>query len=128
MRRILFAVICLLVAHAAFAQSVPNPTKANWTASPDHPTITSYEIGWFLGAATQPVTTVDLGKPTPDTVPTCSSPAPCIEAAINVMPLGFNEYTAKVRAKAGTMYSEWSDPSNPFARVPGPPGGPVVKK
>lgn len=114
----LFTVLTPVVMHG---QTLPNPTGAEFTASPDHATITSYEIGWFLGGATSPVSTVDLGKPTPNASNVCT-------VVINVMPLPFNEYTAKVRAKAGTVYSEWSDPSNPFQRVPGRPGGPVVKK
>jgi hypothetical protein len=125
----LLALVLGLLAAAAFAQSVPNPRLINFTASPDHQSITVYEVGWFLSGATSPVGTTDLGKPAPDTVPTCSSPVPCVEASINVMPLPFAEYTAKVRARAGTLYSEWSLPSNPFVRVPGSPGGvPVVKK
>jgi len=55
------------------AQSLPNPGRAEFTASADHTAITSYEIGWFLGAAVAPVSTVDVGKPTPDTVTGCAS-------------------------------------------------------
>ena len=115
-------VVVLLAASPSFAQSLPNPTGAEWTCSADHTAVTSYEIGWFLAAAASPVSTVDLGKPTGPTLCT---------AAINVMPLAFAEYSAKVRAKvAGTpaVYSEWSDPSNLFQRVPGKPGTVVVKK
>lgn len=104
----------------ALAQTVRNPTKVEFTPSPDHAQVTSYEIGWFLGAATDPVSTVDLAKPIPDAANLCT-------AVINVMPLPFNEYTAKIRAKAGTVASEWSLASNPFQRVPGPPAKPVVK-
>lgn len=119
---LLFAL--LGIASTALGQSLPNPTGAEFTPSPDHAVISSYEIGWFLGAATSPVSTVDIGKPVPTAANLCI-------VGINVMPLAFGEYTAKVRAKiAGTpiVYSEWSEASNPFQRVPGRPGGPVIKK
>ena len=124
MKRIaLFVALFACIAVAASAQTpIPNPRSAEFTPSPDHAAITSYEIGWFLGAAADPVSTVDIGKPTPNASNICT-------AAINVMPLAFGDtYTAQIRAKAGTIYSEWSLPSNPFSRIPGQPGGPVVKK
>jgi hypothetical protein len=121
MKRVLLVLAMLALASPALCQTLPNPTGAEWTASVDHSTISAYEIGWFLGAATSPVSTVDVGKPTPNASNVCS-------VTINVMPLPFGEYVARVRAKAGTVYSEWSDPSNLFQRVPGKPGGPVVKK
>jgi len=114
----------LLVANVAVSQTLPNPTGAEWTCSADHSSISSYEIGWFLAGATAPVSTTDLGKPIPTAANLCTS-------AINVMPLAFAEYSAKVRCKvagAPVIYSEWSDPSNLFQRVPGKPGGVVVKK
>lgn len=120
MKRLCLAVVFLMVASAAFAQAVTNPTKAEFTASLDHASITLYEIAWFNGA-TQVGVPVDLGKPTPDANQLCS-------VTINTQPLAFATYTAKVRAKAGTVYSEWSLPSNFFDRVPGAPGGPTVKK
>lgn len=129
MRQLVMAGLGLIVmASMASAQPVPNPTRLHFTASLDHQAVTTYEVGWFLAGATDAVSTVDLGKPAPDTVTGCASPAPCIEAAVNVMPLPFAEYTAKVRARAGTLASDWSVASNPFVRVPGAPGGPVVKK
>ena len=121
-RLLLTALIFALlgVASSAVAQTIRNPSGATFTPSADHATITSYEIGWFLTGAVEPVSTVDIGKPAPDGTNTCA-------IAINVMPLAFNEYTAKIRAKAGTVYSDWSDPSNGFQRVPGRPGKPAVK-
>ena len=121
-RIVLILAVLVLVSAPVVAQTLPNPTGTEWTCSADHSAVTSYEIGWFLAGAASLVSTVDLGKPT--------GPTQCA-AAINVMPLAFAEYTAKVRAKvAGTpiIYSEWSDPSNLFQRVPGKPGGVVVKK
>jgi len=121
-RIVLILAVLVLVSAPVVAQTLPNPTGAEWTCSADHAAVTSYDIGWFLAGATSPVSTVDLGKPTGPTLCT---------AVINVQPLAFAEYTAKVRAKitgTPTLYSEWSDPSNLFQRVPGKPGGVVVKK
>jgi len=120
MKRLCLVLACLALASWASAQTVTNPTKAEFTASVDHASITLYEIAWFNGA-TQVGTVVDIGKPVPDANQVCL-------VTINTQPLAFATYTAKVRAKAGTVYSEWSAASNFFDRVPGPPGGPTVKK
>jgi hypothetical protein len=111
----------LFVAAPATAQVPKNPSVATFTASADHASITKYVIGYFLPGASDPVTTADLGKPTPDASLVCT-------VTLNVMPLTFAaNYTAKVKAVAGTAESVWSEPSNPFDRVPGPPSKPVVK-
>jgi hypothetical protein len=119
---IVFVVFALLgVAAVAAAQTpIPNPTAIEFTPSLDHAQIDLYEVGWFLAGATSPVSVTDIGKPTPNASNIC-------RATINVMPLAFNSYTAKARAKAGTTYSEWSDPSDIFLRQPGKPGKPVPK-
>jgi len=122
MKRLCLVLACLALASWASAQTVTNPTKAEFTASVDHASITLYEIAWFNGA-TQVGTTIDIGKPVPDANQVCL-------VTINTQPLAFAEYTAKVRAKvAGTpvIYSEWSDASNTFQRVPGKPGKPIAK-
>jgi hypothetical protein len=120
MKRVVLVLAFLALANWASSQTVTNPTKAEFTASADHATITLYEIAWFTGA-TQVGTVVDIGKPTPDANQLCL-------VTINTQPLPFATYTAKVRAKAGTVYSEWSLASNPFDRVPAAPGSPTVKK
>lgn len=120
MRYLIATLLVIISASATEAQVLPNPTRAEFIASLDHAVISSYEIGWFLNGATSPVSVTSIGKPAPDASNLCSTP-------INVMPLPFNEYTAKIRAIAGTMFSEWSDSSNPFQRVPGKPGKPAVK-
>jgi len=100
----------------------PNPRTVEFTPSPDHAAATSYTIGYFLPGATDPVQTASIGKPTPNASNVCS-------ATINVMPLTFGiDYTAKLKTiiSAG-VESSWSDASNPFDRVPGPPGKPVAK-
>ena len=116
-----YALGMLLVASTVFAQTLKNPSGAEFTASADHAQLTKYIIGFFLAGATDPVQTADLGKPTPDALNV-------IKVTINVMPLTFGaSYTAKVKAIAGTAESVWSDASNPFDRAPGPPSKPVVK-
>lgn len=128
MTRILPLLLAVLaIAAPATAQTnVTNPTRAEFTASLDHAAITSYEIAWFSGAA-QVGAVVDLGKPTPDANQLCT-------ATIQVMPLTFATYTAKVRAKVVTglvgapIYSEWSAASNAFDRAPGNSGTPIIKK
>lgn len=119
---IVFLAFALLgLAATASAQALKNPSAATFTASVDHAQIDKYIIGYFLAGAAAPVQTADLGKPTPDATQTCT-------VALNTMPLSFNkDYTAKVKAVAGTAESDWSTASNPFDRAPGPPSKPVVK-
>jgi hypothetical protein len=106
----------------AHGQTIKNPRGAEFEPSPDHAQITKYVIGFFLPGATDPVQTQDLGKPTPNA-------QNIIAVTINVQPLTFGAaYTAKVQALAGTLASEWSLPSNPFDRAPGPPSKPPVVK
>ena len=58
----------------AAAQATVNPTKAQFSPSPDHnatnsdgtPVVSSYRIEFFLIGASAPFQTVSLGKPTPD--------------------------------------------------------------
>jgi hypothetical protein len=122
-RLIVVALVFALLgcASVALAQTpIPNPTAIEFTPSPDHAQIDVYEVGWFLVGAASPVSVSDIGKPAPNASNIC-------RATINVMPLAFNSYIAKARAKAGTVYSDWSDPSDVFLRQPGKPGKPVPK-
>ena len=121
---IVFLTFALIgVASAALAQTKPpNPRTVEFTPSPDHAAATGYTIGYFLPGATDPVQTASIGKPTPNASNVCT-------ATINTMPLAFGlNYTGKLKTiiSAG-VESEWSEPSNPFDRVPGPPGKPAVK-
>ncbi len=115
-----FLVLSPVIAHGQ--TKPPNPRTVEFTPSPDHAAATSYTIGYFLPGATDPVQTASIGKPTPNASNVCS-------ATINVMPLTFGiDYIAKLKTiiSAG-VESSWSEPSNPFDRVPGPPGKPVAK-
>ena len=79
MRRIIVwttLVVCLLTLSSlsATAQTTIDPTRAQFTASPDHsatlpdstPVVQSYRIEFYLSGASAPFQTADLGKPTPD--------------------------------------------------------------
>jgi len=123
MRRTMCAAALLLAcASFAFAQPVSNPTKVAFTVSVDHAQLTSYTIGYFLVGAASPVQSATLPLGTPDAQQD-------VEQPINSTPLGFGVYVAKVKANAGAVSSEWSAPSNEFARVPFPPASaPTVKK
>jgi len=125
MKRIIAAFVALALlgfASASLAQTKPqNPREGTFTASPDHAQIDKYVLGFFLPGATTPVQTQDLGKPVPDGANVCTF-------TFNSQPLSFGaDYTGKVKAVAGTAESEWSLASNPFDRVPGPPGKPVIR-
>jgi hypothetical protein len=122
MKRLVLVAVLVLMAGAAQAQTVLNPRSVEFDPSFDHAVVTSYVIGYFLPGATEPVQTADLGKPEAD-----PATGKCT-VQINTQPLGFaTGYVARVRAVAGDVIGEWSDLSNPFNRVPGKPGGPVVK-
>jgi hypothetical protein len=81
-----------------------------------------YEIGYFLAGAAEPVQIASLGSFAAVTYPGVAT------APIDVKPLAFSGYTAKVRLTVSGMTSEWSAPSNPFGRVPLPPGNVNVER
>jgi hypothetical protein len=122
MKRLILACVFLLLALPLSAQTaVTNPGHVEFTASVDHALIDKYVIGWFAQGATDPIQETDLGKPTPDG-------ANLVSTTINIHPLGFGIYTAKVKAVVGAVSSEWSVPSNEAVRGPFPPASPSLKK
>jgi hypothetical protein len=108
MKTILVVCGLLLLATAASAQTVTNPTKAVITVGPDHAEITRYELGWFLGGV-DPVQVADIG--------TGQAVGGVLERPLPTYPIGVT-YTAKVRGYVNTAVSEWSPTSNPFLRLP----------
>jgi hypothetical protein len=65
--------VLLLGPTGAFAQSVVDPTTAEFDPSPDHglvvsgsPVVDHYELGFYLVGAAQPFQVNQLGKPAPD--------------------------------------------------------------
>lgn len=107
------------------AQTVVNPTAVEFEPSADHaavflgsPVVTRYELRFQFVGATEPVTTVDLGKPSPQdgkirvTVPQFLTLTPK------------TEYEARVAA-IGPGGEGVSTPTDPFGRS-GPPAAPTA--
>jgi hypothetical protein len=107
------------ITEQANAQTVRNPTVVEWTVSADHAQVTRYEMGFFLGTATEPVQSGDLGTCTPDAQQKCTKSLPSY-------PIG-STYNAKVRAYGGTVVGDWSPASNEFYRTPLVTLPPVVR-
>lgn len=132
----LAALVALATASSVAAQTKPiNPTIVEFNPVPsEYGSIVRAEIAYFISGATEPVQgAVSLGKP-PLTATGCTAPAvdPCARVSINTQPVPFGfDYVAKVRVialqGAAEVASEWSDPSNPFDRRPGKPGGAVIR-
>jgi hypothetical protein len=122
--------MCVAAPAVAQAQTVvANPGAVEFNPSADHaalgldgvPLVDHYALKMFLEGATDPVQTIDLGKPAPDQQTgkiTCRNAAWFAAAAIvpNV------RYVAKVAA-VGPTGEGVSDSSNPFGRT-GPPAPP----
>lgn len=121
----LCALLCL-TASLASAQTVTNPTKAEFIASVDHntvvnglPVLTSYQLDTMTGTATGALAfTVSLGKPTPGAGNLISVVVPQLAALSN------GTYVATVSA-IGPGGAGKSVPSAPFVRI-GPPAVPTA--
>jgi len=120
MKRLVLVLVALLAfALPSFAQTpVKNPTQAVITVGPDHAQITRYELGWFIGAAVDPVQVADVG--------TGTLMAGELIKSLPSYPIGVT-YLAKARGYVGTMASDWSPASNAFFRTPSPASGLVVR-
>lgn len=125
MRTVTFCALFVLTAAFASAQTVVNPTKAEFVASADHSAtvngtavVTSYQLDTMTGTATGALAfTVSLGKPTPGAGNLISVVVPQLAALAN------GTYTATVSA-VGPGGAGKSAPSNPFARI-GAPAAPT---
>lgn len=104
-----FAALSLLFPLGVSGQTTKNPTKAVFTVSPDHASVTRYELGFFLPGAAAPVQVSDIGTGTPT--------AGELEKPLPSFPIGVT-YEAKVKAWANSVDSEWSPASNLFNRGP----------
>jgi len=118
MRWILVSAMLLVCAGMASAQTVVNPTRVEFAPSTDHATVTRYTLGLFIGG-TDPVQELDMAKPTPNASNVCAW-------TLTSYPVGVT-YTAKARAWAGTITSDWSNTTSPFYRTPAAPSALVVK-
>jgi len=117
-------VALLLTLALPAAGQTPNPTQVQFDPSPDHGTVTRYEIGYFLtDTGTTAFFTADLNKP--PCSPQCLAPLPPKPS--------FGPFWARVRAwgptaGGGEIASEWSEISNPFALLPLSPTSVLVSK
>ena len=128
--RIFWVAVFIGITTSAPAQTVVNPTKAEFVASTDHnvlvngaPVLTSYQLDIMAGTATGALAlTVSLGKPTPGAGNLITVTVPQLAALPN------GSYVGTVSA-VGPGGAGKSDPSNPFARISAPaaPIGVVVK-
>lgn len=128
LRLCLVCVVGLLVPSLAQAQNPKNPTIIEFS-SIDHASgaVTGYEadIQTPTGGVVQ---TLTIAKSAVSVVSgTLGDPAAVYRVSINVQPITFGSYITVMRTVAGAAKSDNSLPSNPWDRVPGPPGKPAVK-
>lgn len=120
--------LLLLTPAAVEAQLVVNPTRVEFTKSADHdvllpdnsPLVVRYELRSYATGATEPMSTYNLGKPTPNATG-------LVSVNITELILGFPinpaiQYTARVAA-IGPTGEGLSTPSNSFTRA-APPQAP----
>jgi hypothetical protein len=120
-----FATVILAAVLAAPAfqaePAVKNPTIAEFVC-PDHDRDDQHELTIYQNtAAGVAITTILLGDPVAD-------PATgLIRVSINVQPIEFGSYYARLVAVAGGLKSDPSVASNVFERVPGAPSKPGIR-
>ena len=99
--------------------NVKNPTTITFEPSPDHAMVESYELD-LLRADGTVLQTLNVGKP--------SVVNGVASATINVQPVTFGvNYSARIRARAGSATSDYADSVNKFDRAPGSPSNPRLK-
>lgn len=108
-----FFLIFLLQAIGGFAQNVKNPNIAQWT-SPDHNLATAYEIDIIDTINNSVIQTITISNV--PVIPLNTNGE--VETKINVQPIKFGTYIAKVRVVFGAVKSEDSPPSNVWERTP----------
>jgi hypothetical protein len=112
--------IILVTAFAApsQAQVVSDPRIAEFDPSPDHwqtldsgqPAVVRYELGVYMCGASAPFTTVDMGKPSPESDGKIRFD---FSSSVTAWPLPGGNYEARVSA-IGPEGAAPSEPSNPF--------------
>jgi hypothetical protein len=126
MKKLLFVVLMLLLVPSLVqAQStvVKNPTAVVFTPSADHanPAVTGYELD-FVSSTGAVVQTITIAKSALTTLSTGE-----LTTVINVQPVNFGAYTAKMRTVAGSIKGDDSLASNVWERAPGAPSKPTLK-
>jgi hypothetical protein len=122
---LILLLFALLIAAPAAAQTVVNPTRAEFTASADHTTVvngtavlTGYQLDTMTGTATGALAfTVSLGKPTPG----AGNKISVVVSQLATLATG--TYVATVSA-VGPGGAGKSAPSAPFVRI-GPAAAPT---
>ena len=117
--------LALAFAATAPAQVVSDPRIAEFDPSPDHwavldggePAVLRYELGVYMLGASEPFTTVDMGKRPPDADGKIRYD---FSSAVAGWPLPGGNYEARVRA-VGPEGAALSEPSNPFTFTSAPP-------
>lgn len=105
---------------AQVVANIKNPTAVQFTASVDHALIDGYDLD-ILRADGTVLQTINLAKPSVATDGTCT-------VAVNVQPIAFGtNYSGRVRARAGTAFSDYANSLNNFDRVPGSPSKLIYK-
>lgn len=114
-------IIEVMLAAVLMQQPAPvkNPTRVEFTCQ-DHDRDDNHEMDIIRTSDGVVIQTIQLGDPAPDA-------NGVIRANVNVQPIAFGEYTARVRAVAGVIRSDNSTDSNLFQRSPGTPAGVVVR-
>ena len=110
--------LMLVVAATANAQVVSDPRVAEFDPSPDHwqtldngeQAVVRYELGVYMVGASEPFTTVDMGKPDPEADGKIRYD---FSSGVSGWPLPGSYYEARVSA-VGPEGAALSDPSNPF--------------
>jgi len=98
--------------------TVKNPRNVEFTC-PDHAIDTEHELDIVRTSDGVVVQTILLGDP--------AAADGVVRTTINVQPVAFGEYVARVRVVAGTVKSDSSPDSNRFERAPGQPGSVIVR-
>ena len=120
MKKALLVAFLLLAPSLGYAQDVDNPSGVEFVASPDHSTVTSYELDILRPDGTV-LQTLNIGKPAPNATNV-------ITVSLNVQPIAFGVgYSVRVRAVAGTAHSTYAISVNKFNRVPGGPSKVLIK-
>ena len=123
MKRYFWITVCLLaLAIPGYAQVPPvkNPSGVSFT-SPDHATVTGYEVD-IVNSSAAVVQTIVTGKGTQAVDGT-------VTLALNVQPIAITTalYTLRIRAVQDMSKSADSIDSDPWERTPGRPSKPVVQ-
>ena len=117
-------IIEALVLSAALVQTPPEPPVKNprgvTITCPDHDRDDQHEVDIVRVSDGQVVQTILAGDPAPNSTGD-------VDLLINVQPIAFGQYRFVVRAVAGSLKSENSQPSEIWERAPGAPSIKKVK-